>query len=670
MPRIPMGNFGNLIAEAPPRMQIPARALRGSGLQQLGELGMSMAKEAMENQNRVQLITGQAEIENGLADLHDKVQRGVQDGTIERDRALEVFDRESKSLISSKASELGQNLGEVVKSSSVRTVGRLQNSIGDTVFKRGQQEALNGLNSFLEANQRLSLEDRALATERSLSAIDAIGPGAGLNPAQVGQYKQKMLESIADQHATRLVSGARNSLADIDSALTALDGKDYSDLDPKRREALRTTLEGHRIRLESRADAAFLRAEAKGEKALNQIDQQIASGIPATPEQWAEWQALTRGTAHEGAYLERIQGERDTQKLLREPFDKQARILQQRETTLMQEGGSLRDKANLDRLRRAVETSRRQLEETPLLFAQSRTGDVVKPINLEALITGTNLDELSTVFADRSQTLRALRQQHGDSVPQRPLVPHEAQILVKVLNRSAPDQQVLVFQGLRRVIGDDEEYQGALSQIAADSPVKALAGTLAARGADIIESHLFSPDQTISAQQTARLALMGESLLNPTRGQKSSDGRTNTWIMPKKADLLRRFADQIGDTFAGTPHAMDAQFELVQATYAGLMASRGGVRNPEILDSAVFDEAIKRTTPVMKQGGVSFLKPVVGMSDDTFREKLRAALPESLKSRAEWLPLRNVRSNQYMILNGARPLTDEAGKPMIVTVQP
>jgi hypothetical protein len=193
---------------------------------------------------------------------------------------------------------------------------------------------------------------------------------------------------------------------------------------------------------------------------------------------------------------------------------------------------------------------------------------------------------------------------------------------------------------------------------------------LAAHGADYLKSNLFSPDESISARQTAQLALLGESLLNPNKGQKAGDGKTNTWIMPKKADMLRRFNDKVGDTFAGTPQAMDAQFEFVQATYAGLMASRGGAKNPEIVDAALFEQAIERTTPVIKQGGASFLKPVVGMSDEQFREKLRAALPEDLKHQYDRLPLRNVRSNQYVILNGARPLTDATGNPLIVTVQP
>ena len=52
--------------------------------------------------------------------------------------------------------------------------------------------------------------------------------------------------------------------------------------------------------------------------------------------------------------------------------------------------------------------------------------------------------------------------------------------------------------------------------------------------------------------------------------------------------------------------------------------------------------------------GASSSKPVVGMSDDHFRDRgASAALPDDLKAQYDRLPLRNVRSNQYVILKGA-----------------
>lgn len=159
-------------------------------------------------------------------------------------------------------------------------------------------------------------------------------------------------------------------------------------------------------------------------------------------------------------------------------------------------------------------------------------------------------------------------------------------------------------------------------------------------------------------------------MLNPTKAAKGQDGATKSFTMPPKSDMLNLFHETVGDAFAGTPEAMDMQYELVQATYAGLIASRGGVKFSNIVDGGLFKEAIERTTPVMKQGGVTFLKPAVGMSDDQFREKLRTALPEALKPQYDSLPLRNLPGNRYLISNGSRPLTDATGAPIILTVKP
>lgn len=676
MARIPLGNFGNAIAQPAPGVRIPAGAFDngGAGMKQFGDtligIGNDMMAEQKRVDERVASITAHGSVQTGLADLSDAVVRGIGDGSIQRDAAEATFTSEAQKLVKEQTKTLDPNTQRIVQADSISIAGRYTNIVRDAAVKRGQEDTKAGLLSYIEDMQRLAMTDRDKATSQAETAIDGLGPHAGLDPVAIHTLKQKTREGIAYNSALRMVSGTRDSLAGIESSLQALDGPAFTDLDPKQSEILRSSLLTHRLRLENKIDSGALRVEARAEKAINNIDQQIASGIPATPQMWSHWAGQIRGTSQEEAFQERIKEEELTQRLLREPLDRQISFLQVREASLLQGGGTVRDRANLDRLKRVVEAGKKQLEEAPLLFAQNRTGEAVKPIDLSLLLDPSRGQELSAVFAERTATLGALQKQYGPMVKPRVLLPLEAENLTKILNQTAPDQQVEVFRAVRLAVGDDASYQGALAQIAPDSPVKALAGSLAARGVDYVQAHTFSADETIRARQTAQFALLGESLLNPSKARKGSDGSTRTWIMPKKVDMLRRFADKVGDTFAGMPEAMDAQFEFVQSTYAGMLASRGALKNPEVVDSGLLDQAIERTTPVMKQGGASFLKPVVGMSDDQFREKLRAALPDELKPQSDRLALRNVRSNQYVILNGARPMIDKAGNPLIVTVQP
>jgi hypothetical protein len=48
---------------------------------------------------------------------------------------------------------------------------------------------------------------------------------------------------------------------------------------------------------EARAQAHQDHSEAIAERAVNEIDQQISSGVPATPDMWAAWENKIRGTS-------------------------------------------------------------------------------------------------------------------------------------------------------------------------------------------------------------------------------------------------------------------------------------------------------------------------------------------------------------------------------------
>lgn len=690
MAKIPMGNFGNVIAEPAPRVRIPAGAYddgTGKALQKIGEWGMAeaeqMMKEDRQQQERVDSMNGMASVENGLADLHDEITRGLSDGSIERDKAVETFNSRSRSIISENISGFDPKMQEVIRASSQRTLGRLQNSVGDAVFKRGQQEALASLNNFLESNQRLSFDDRELATNRSLSAIDGIGPSAGLNPVQIGQLKQKTVEGIADAHATRLVSGARNSIESADSALFALDGKEFIDLDPKRREVLRSTLESTRYRLETRAENLMLRAEAKGERALAQIDQQIFSGIPATPEQWASWENVTRGTSSQNGFAERVQEEREVQKLLRSPLEQQVAFVQKREAELMQNGGTQRDKANIDRLKRVVEVGRKQLDDAPLLFAQNRTGEVVKPLDLSALMDPARKGELAEQLSDRAATIDALRRQYGQQVKSKPLLPQEALALTKMMDQASPRQQVAVLGAMRNAIGDDATYSAALSQVVPDAPVKALAGMMMAKERKItLEANWIRDDVMATSGDVAETMLSGESLINKANGQKAEDGKPlRSLYIPPLQDFQMEFAKYAGTAFAGRPDALGIAQQAAYAYYVGKSAKTGRLNSDaKDIDSGLLKESLTATlgTPVDYGSGGTVFAPW-GMAKSTFKDKVHQSFSEAIKARGmpetvvDQLPslgLRQLGEDTYYVTQGRNFLFDKNNQPVIIKVQP
>lgn len=684
--RIPTGNFGNVLpnVQRTPTVGGEFAGAPGAAMARFGATGMQIAGQLMADQQRKQeedertqagmaILKHQEAIDDELTAMQERLATGE----LSRADAPKAF---------------GDALGKI-RTETMKNIPEWLKNPSTVRLESAEMKAVKGLTHQLDSQRRqenagnLEYIANAMSKQAGMPGADvgrintefeaaarALAPQAGLNPAQLGKTLDNFRDNNWYRQAQQRViqaSGDMGALRDLEEQLKGQDGFYADKLDPDKRLALQSNVISHRLRLESRIQHNDERREAVAERTVAKIDQQIASGVPASPDLWAQWADATRGTSQEAAFRDRIQSEEQVQRLLREPPEKQLAYIREREADLLRNGDPTgRETANLNRLRNAMEKTTKQLQESPLLFAQARTGVPVKPLDLTALLDENRAGEVGNVIAERVANVSALRRQYGDSVRPRVLLPNEAEALTRTLDQLGPDQQVEIFRALRLAINDETSYVGTLGQIAPDSPVKALAGTLAARGIDLVQSHWFSADETISARQTARLALTGESLLNPTKGMKATDGSTKTWIMPSKNSMLARFTDKIGDAFAGTPQAMDAQFELVQATYAGLMASKGGLKRPNVLDSELFDEAFRRTTPVMKQGGVSFLKPVIGMTDEQFREKLRDALPAELRPQYDRLPLRNVRANQYVISNGARPVLDANGAPLIVTVQP
>jgi hypothetical protein len=74
VPKIPIGNFGNAIADVAPRVNVPAGAFdTTSGLQKLGEIGVRAASGMLEaraiSEATTQIQTGKLDLDGFVHDL-------------------------------------------------------------------------------------------------------------------------------------------------------------------------------------------------------------------------------------------------------------------------------------------------------------------------------------------------------------------------------------------------------------------------------------------------------------------------------------------------------------------------------------------------------------------------------------------------------------------------
>lgn len=495
---------------------------------------------------------------------------------------------------------------------------------------------------------------------------------AGLDEAQVTKALQDFKDANWTGQATQRAMAARNSVGALDAVakdLTNADGFYADKLDAPKRNALLSQVLNRKQMLLDRAEHAQDRADAKASRVLAQIDQQIASGVPATPEMWADWADQVKGSTLAGEFRDRVKDEADVQKVLRLPPDQQATYIQQATAKLQTEGGTPRDAANVARLQRAVAANVKQMQDTPLLWQQARVGDAVAPIDLATLGTPDGSKQLGQQLQDRAATIDAMRKQYGEAIPARLLLPQEAQGVKAALAQGTPTQQTKMLGMMRQAINDDGIYNAVMQQLAPDAPMTAYAGMLAARERSMtLATHWFKPDDVATSGDVAATLLQGAELLQG-KGDKA-------FKAPKDTDFRQAFTDATGKLFAGRPGAADVAMQAVKAYYVGKSAADGDVSGE--VDSGRLQQAITAALGNVADvnGNGEVLVPW-GMDADTFEQRAEDAFKAAVKAKgvtgatgADWsdFGLQQRSGNSYYVTHGRSYLHDVHGQPLVITV--
>ncbi|MFZ4823622.1 hypothetical protein CQW32_17610 [Pseudomonas putida] len=429
-----------------------------------------------------------------------------------------------------------------------------------------------------------------------------------------------------------------------------------------------SSIDGKVERLQQKAEMAQLRAEARGDRALGKISAQITSGIPATDEMWANWANQVKGTPAAAEFNELRKQEVATQQVLRQPIDQQAAYFNKLQAELQNNGGTVAQANNLNRLGRAIETNAKMMAEAPLDYLQQRLGANIETLDL-------NSENLPAVLSDRVSAIQGMRKQFGPTVALKPLLPQEAKTISAQLEQMSPDQQSKLFGTLHAAMGDDKAYAGAMQQIAPDSPVRALAGMLAGKQRSLTTgTHWFRPDDVVSSGDVAKTMALGESILNKSKAQKGQDGG-GKFPIPKQADFDLALGKQLGTVFAGQPQSYSLAAQAVKSYYTGAAAEAGDVSGE--VNNALMKKAIKATVgDVVDFNGSSTLAPW-GMPGDTFEQVAQQRLVETMKAQgmsdqelatAKALTLRQARDGVYYVMQGNQYKYGANGKPLMINV--
>lgn len=287
----------------------------------------------------------------------------------------------------------------------------------------------------------------------------------------------------------------------------------------------------------------------------------------------------------------------------------------------------------------------------------------------------SNTEAMGAELAKRESTASMMRDRY--KAPYQLLTNTEAQAMAATMRTFPTAARVQYLEAMRTSVADPTAYRSLMQQIAPDSPVTAVAGNILAAQAWTQQGGWFGKDMAFDPKKVASTILQGESILNPTKGDKAQDGRGGNFPMPKNQDMERAFNDFVGQAFAGDAAGYGAAYQSYRAYYAGKSSEKGVL-------SDVLDDTISRESMLAVTGGVydlngngNVLKPW-GMGDDLFEQKVKdayagamqaAGLRGTASDQFDAYGLRKLSGSQYLLTNGTGALMGRNG-PVILNISP
>jgi len=649
MAQIPLGQFEQARGVPRPesrRLDMSASNRAGQGAAAIGEAlqgvgqtlaGVATQRRAEETQQREALARAKAanalqeynlQVAAAVADVDDQLSRGA-----DYSKAGDMYDEQIGKIEPPSIPDLPPEALESYQGavSNGRMSGRLrvdglvvtarrddgQRQFGTALDLAGKTAGLPGadvgaVNAQLRASEQFYIE------------------GFGLDKSATSKAIQDRIDANWTNQAVQRFNDGHNDIGALQNLLQEVTAEDgfYSDkLDAEKRNIVAARVGSRIDALQAKAERAADKADNIAERALSAIDEQVASGVPATLEQWNGWSEVFRSASPElrQEFTARIGDERETQAFLRQPIADQLAGLQRRQAELYTVGGDKRTRANVARLQTAVEANVRMLSETPLQFAKAREGTEIEPLDFSMLSDPAGAGILSRQLQRRANVISDMRKRYGPQVQNRVLLPQEAQMMVATLEKLGPESKAEVFGAMRRMAGSMGTYSAIMAQIQPDAPVTAVAGSLHAQQGEVTVTAggWFSDEKRLSGAKVAHTLLIGEALLNPSKGAKASDGKASPFPMPPPKQFEQVFSDAVGAAFRGNPQAHAMSLQAVRAYYAGTASQSGDVSGE--IDEGRVREAINAVMgpPVNMNGAKVF--PPWGMSEDVFKSTLRFA---------------------------------------------
>lgn len=479
MAKIPSGeNFGYRTPQSPAQSPMPRLDTQvADATSRLGQTAVGVGaqliqdgREEAERAIQVKTMTAHANIQNGLADLHDAVTADLLEGKTDKRAATAAWKDGAQKIVTDNLEAVPVSRKEAVAAGVKGLEGQLQNKLFDTFRKRDQEDVAAGLVTYREQMTRFASTDPAAAIQQWGVYVDKMGPAAGLRPEQLAKMKQGVVEEVSYNQFRRAGQVAMQSgdPAAIDEVQKRLNGPDGEVLDPAKRNTLDQTLYGWRQSIEARQAREADKQDREATKRFNTATDTVnkardlaLSGAFLAPDFIATMVEQAAGTGLEPDVKALLESQKQVAGFASASAPQRAALL---EAARARRGDPAigTDPRGQKQLNAAVQIDAklRQRVEDGEAWAAAQSVGVIRDAGQFNI---ANPAGVLQVFQQRMANIGDVEAWAGKKIS--PLQPQEAEQATRMLKALKPDAASSLLSQIGQTIGDPERIAAVAKQI-------------------------------------------------------------------------------------------------------------------------------------------------------------------------------------------------------------
>lgn len=671
MPRIPTGNFGNVIAQPAPRVQVPSAANNpGAVVANAADNAMRTMGGMIEEENRQQQALDRVKSARALLGremqvetIHSEISQQINDGTLHYTDAKNVYSQRLQELGAPKVEGLDPVTAENLTNGFMRAEFKGAAAIDGLVSKAKAADFRAQADGFLDMLGKkagLPGTDMAAVTAQ-IDAMDEIGRQA--YGAAWDKRKQDWKDNTWDAQLNQQAMATRDNLQGINALQKRITEGDYADkLDSNRRNTLVAKLDAYKTSLIQRNEAAAARAQRQQELALKKAEAEFNTfqgmadkGTILSPEYIDRAVAATKGTPYQAGIVALAKQAQETGGIASQPIRNQQALLTQVDTLIAQRGRSPELDKRREQIAKVLNASQSDLKENGLRAGLER-GVITDMAPLDV----SSPEAMAGSFAKRIQQADHVSAWAGKAVS--PLDANEAEQVRGIMEALPPKQRSAAVATIAQAVGP--RYAGAIAE-QLNSKDKALSLAFASAG-----------DKTTAGRFTSELILKGAQAIKDGTAMKD-DKKVTGW----KATIAQQIDGALPDDRAATAVKESAYFIA-----AGIAAENGGSVSTDDIARSV---RLAVGGSIIERNGKKLPIPAE-MSASDFESRIKAVSPADIIKQAPEgkvrvagaeMPVAEFATSipgqeliyagpgRYAVVVRGRPVTNAGGRPIILEVR-